>query len=100
MGLDDPPSAALGSDTWIGADDYQPDSPLFTRAVQFLAAVRWDVLAGIDSKYRNGIPCHYEEKFSIGHFNMAWRINFDDGMSCVVRLWLPRWPVSCLDHIS
>lgn len=83
------PSSAIGSDAWLGADEYESNSPLHTRAIDFMKTVKWDVLAYIASKHRGGIPCRYGDKFSIGHFNMVRRINFDDGVSCVVRLRLP-----------
>jgi hypothetical protein len=82
-------SVALGSDLWLGASEYEPGSVFHVRATKFLASVKWDVLAGIASKLRDDIPCRLEDKFSVGHFNMVRRINFDDGVSWVVRLRLP-----------
>jgi hypothetical protein len=84
-----PPFSAVGGDAWLGADEYEPGSPLHTRATDFLKSIKWDVLAGIASKNRGGISCCYEDKFSIGHFNMVRRINFEDGVGYVARLRLP-----------
>jgi hypothetical protein len=35
------------------------------------------------------MPCCYEDKFSIGHFNMVRKINFEDGVGYVACLRLP-----------
>ncbi|KAF2454686.1 hypothetical protein BDY21DRAFT_416653 [Lineolata rhizophorae] len=69
----------LGSASWIGADAYDPSGEFHERATAFLAAVN----------LRNSIPCYFDEKFSIGHFNMARRIVFADGISWVARRRLP-----------
>lgn len=82
-------SVALGSDLWLGADAYEPGGVFHTRATEFLTAVKWDVLAEIAPTHRDDIPCRFEDKFSIGHYNMVRRVKFDDGVSCVVRLRLP-----------
>ena len=84
------PIDVLGSASWIGADAYELNSEYSKRATTFLAAVKWDVLASISSGLRNGIPCEYGEKYSIGHFNMVRRIVFADGLSWVARLRLPQ----------
>jgi hypothetical protein len=84
-----PLRSTLGSDAWLGADEYEAGSPLHARATNFFQAFKWDVLVGISSKERDGIPCRYEDRFSLGHFNMVRRIKFDDGVSWVVRLRLP-----------
>ncbi len=79
----------LGSSSWIAADMYEPGGEFHERATKFLATVKWDLLVSISSGLRNGIPCSFEEKFSIGHFNMVRRIVFADGISWVARLRLP-----------
>ncbi|KAK0656792.1 hypothetical protein B0T16DRAFT_400230 [Cercophora newfieldiana] len=56
----------------------------------FLATVKWDVLESISSRLRNGVPCDFSEKYSIGHFNMVRRIAFADGISWIARLRLPQ----------
>ena len=89
MDTEEPHFSALGSDGWLGADEYEPDSPLHIRATNFLKTAKWNVLADIASKHRGGMPCCYEDKFSIGHFNMVRRINFEDGVGYVARLRLP-----------
>ena len=48
----------LGSEAWLGADEYEPGSVLHTRATQFLEAINWNVLAGIASKHRGHEPHH------------------------------------------
>jgi hypothetical protein len=83
------PRSPLGSDAWIGADEDEVGSSLHARANNFLQTVKWDVLASIASKQRNGIACRYEDRFTVGHFNMVRRVKFDDGVSWVVRLRLP-----------
>lgn len=80
----------LGSASWIGADAYEPGEEFHERATKFLAAVKWDVLASISSRLRNGIPSCLGEKYSIGHSNMVRRIMFADGISWAVRLRLPQ----------
>ncbi|KAH9211764.1 hypothetical protein DL95DRAFT_525548 [Leptodontidium sp. 2 PMI_412] len=82
-------AALLGSASWNGAADYKTGDELHERAIAFFAAVKWDVLASLSSSLRNGIPCEFGEKFSIGHFNMVRRIVFEDGISWVARLRLP-----------
>ena len=81
--------SAIGSDSWLGADEYESGSALHDRATKFLSTINWDVLADIASKHRDGMSCRYEDKFSIGHFNMVRRIVFEDSMSWVARLRLP-----------
>jgi hypothetical protein len=87
--VDENRAALLGSASWNGADAYKIGDELYERATAFFAAVKWDVLASISSSLRNGIPCEFGEKFSIGHFNMVQRIVFADGISWVARLRLP-----------
>ncbi|KAI0398956.1 hypothetical protein F4802DRAFT_611243 [Xylaria palmicola] len=79
----------LGSTSWIGADTYETGGEYYKRATAFLAAVKWDVLASISSSLRNGIPCEFGEKFSIGNYNMVRRIVFTDGISWVARVRMP-----------
>lgn len=79
----------IGSDSWLGADIYQPDDELGAQVVKFFNSVKWDVLASVASKRREGLRCKYTEKFSIGHFNMVRRLIFDDGVSWVARVRLP-----------
>lgn len=86
---DSAPTSALGSDSWLGADEYESGSALHTRATNFLSTVKWDVLADIASKHRGGMSCQYEDKFSVGHFNMVRRIVFEDGENWVARVRLP-----------
>ncbi|KAK3935482.1 hypothetical protein QBC46DRAFT_358193 [Diplogelasinospora grovesii] len=80
----------LGSASWIGADAYELGREFHARATTFLVTVKWDVLASIASRLRNGVPCDFSEKYSIGHFNMVRRIAFADGISWVARLRLPQ----------
>ncbi|KEZ39514.1 Protein kinase-like domain [Scedosporium apiospermum] len=86
---DSAPTSALGSDTWLGANEYESGSALHTRATNFLSTAKWDVLADIASKHRGGMSCQYEDKFSVGHFNMVRRIVFEDGVNWVARVRLP-----------
>ena len=83
------PAALLGSASWDGADAYDVGGEFYERAIAFFAAVKWDVLASLSSSLRNGISCHFGERFSIGHFNMVRQIVFADGISWVARLRLP-----------
>lgn len=80
---------AIGSDAWIGANDYQPGSKLYIRATDFFEAVNWDKLAAVASQHRGEILCNFTDKFSIRHFNITRRLNFDDGVSWVARLRFP-----------
>ena len=89
MAVDTSPGSALGSGSWLGADEYEPGSALHSRATDFVSNVNWDVLTDIASTHREGMPCRYEGNFSIGHYNMVRRIDFDDGVSWVARLRLP-----------
>jgi hypothetical protein len=88
--IDEDPAALLGSTSWDGADAYEAGGEFHQRATAFFAAVKWDQLVSLSSRLRGGIPCTLEEKFSIGHFNMVRRIVFEDGISWVARLRLPR----------
>lgn len=81
--------SALGSDAWLGADEYEPGSELHTRAITFFNTVNWDALAILASGHNGNISCSFTEKFSVGHFNMTRRLNFVDGSSWVARLRLP-----------
>ncbi|KAK2595514.1 hypothetical protein QQS21_006789 [Conoideocrella luteorostrata] len=83
------PSHALGSDAWLGADEYEPGSELHTRATNFFTVVNWDALSSIASQHRGGESCYFTKNFSVGHFNMTRRIVFEDGTSWVARLRFP-----------
>ena len=85
----DETSHSLGSDAWLGASEYKPGSDWHTRAINFFKAVNWDALATTASQRRGGIPCTIAEKFSVGHFNMARRFDFVDGVSWVARVRFP-----------
>lgn len=80
--------SAIGSDSWRGAENYEGDE-LHNRATNFLTSISWDALAAIASKYRNGIDCQLNEKYSLGYFNLVRRLVFKDGVSWVARLRLP-----------
>lgn len=88
--VDENPAALLGSTSWDGADAYEVGEEFHQRATAFFAAVKWDQLMSISSRLHDGVPCTVGEKFSIGHFNMVRRIVFEDGISWVARLRLPR----------
>ncbi|KAF5687134.1 hypothetical protein FCIRC_2522 [Fusarium circinatum] len=83
------PVDLVGSISWIGADAYDPGDELHDRALAVLATLNWDHLLSISSALKNGVPCTFSQKFSIGHFNMVRRIGFTDGTSWVARVWLP-----------
>ncbi|OAQ99561.1 hypothetical protein LLEC1_01332 [Akanthomyces lecanii] len=85
----DEASLSLGSDAWLGASDYEPGSDWHTRAINFFKAVNWDALAATATQRRGGISCTIAEKFSMGHFNMARRLDFVDGISWVARVRFP-----------
>jgi hypothetical protein len=89
MSIDENQAALLGSASWIGADAYEIGGELHERAIAFLAAVKWDVLASLSSSLRDGIPCKFGKKFSIGHFNVVKHIIFEDRINWVARLRLP-----------
>lgn len=82
-------SSSLGSDAWLGASQYEPGSEWHTRAINFFKAVNWDALATIAAQRRGGISCTVAEKFSVGHFNMARRLDFVDGVSWIARVRFP-----------
>ncbi|KAK5218482.1 hypothetical protein LTR47_011704 [Exophiala xenobiotica] len=88
--VDENPAALLGSTSWDGADAYEVGEEFHQRATAFFAAVKWDQLMSLSSRLRDGVPCNFGEKYSIGHFNMVRRILFEDGISWVARLRLPR----------
>ena len=83
------PAVELGSSGWIGADCYEADDEWNMLTRKFFDTVKWDALASIASSLRAGVRCSYEDKFSIGQFNLVRRLNFDDGVSWVVRVRLP-----------
>lgn len=83
--------SGLGSDTWLGIDDYDEDDDLHSRATSFVAAINWAVLLSIASQTR-GVECQLSEKYSLGHFNLVRRLTFEDGVSWIVRLRLPELP--------
>jgi hypothetical protein len=99
------PAAVLGSDSWKGADAYEVGNEFHERATTFFASVKWDVLASLSSSLRNGIPCDFSERFSIGHFNLVRHIVFADGISWIARLRLPQLKAvfgdrEALDNVS
>ncbi|KAF5718209.1 kinase-like domain-containing protein [Fusarium globosum] len=79
----------VGSTSWIGADAYDPGDELHDRALAVLDKLNWDHLLSLSSVLKNGVPCTFSENFSIGHFNMVRRIDFNDGTSWVARVRLP-----------
>ncbi|RGP66279.1 kinaselike domain [Fusarium sporotrichioides] len=80
---------ALGSTSWIGADNYESGGDFHDRALKTLNEINWDRLLTISSSLRNGTSCRISQSFSIGHFNMVRRIEFADGISWVARVRLP-----------
>lgn len=78
----------VGSDSWIGADAYEPGDEFHERATAFLVATRWDLLESLSSRLRNGMTCKFDEQVSIGH--LLRRIVFADGISWAARLRLPQ----------
>jgi hypothetical protein len=80
----------IGSASWIGADAYELGGEFHAGATMFLETVKWDALESIASRLRNGAPCNFSEKYSIGHFILVRRISFADGISWVARLRLPQ----------
>ncbi len=82
-------TAAVGSDSWICADAYGTDDEINVQAVKFFNTVKWEVLASIASRHRDGKKCSFHDKFSLGQFNMVRRLNFDDDVSWVARVRLP-----------
>ena len=79
----------MGSDSWVGADVYDSDDDLNVQIVDFFNKIKWDLLASIASRHRDDVTCRYAAKYSIGQFNLVRRLNFDDGVSWVVRVRLP-----------
>ena len=73
----------------MGANEYEEGSEFHRRATKFLEDIKWNQLASICSEYRQGVACHLAEKFSIGHFNMARQVVFEDGQLWIVRLRMP-----------
>ncbi|KAF5976140.1 protein kinase-like domain-containing protein [Fusarium bulbicola] len=71
------------------ANAYDLGDELHDRALAFLAKLNWDHLLSISSALKNGVPCTFSQKFSIGHFNIVRRIDFADGTSWVARVRLP-----------
>ncbi|WEW61225.1 hypothetical protein PRK78_006715 [Emydomyces testavorans] len=95
------PAFPLGSDIWTGADEYRP-SPgepldpeneethyLYKRAVEFHVRVDWDAVISIARRLRKGKNCKILPKYSIGIFNLVKRVDFEDGVSWVVRVRMP-----------
>jgi hypothetical protein len=79
----------IGSDSWIGADAYEADDECNAQTIKFFKSVKWDILASIASDHRGGESCIYANKYSIGQFNLVRRLDFQDGVSWVVRVRLP-----------
>ena len=82
----------MASSHWLGAEEYEKDDPLYERAEAFLRQVNWDLLVQICSEARRSIPCRLHEKFSLGHFNLARHIIYEDGEEWIARLRLPDIP--------
>ncbi len=82
--------ASLGSDAWLGAEEYENHEELYERAITFFASVNWGSLARHASTIRNGVGCHLSGKYSLGHFNLVRRIIFEDGVNWIARLRLPQ----------
>ena len=79
----------LGSNSWLGASEYDSGHELHERATSFYKNVKWDGMTSHASKLRNGIICEFTDRFSVGYFNMVRRIVFGDGINWVARLRMP-----------
>ncbi|KAI9748299.1 MAG: hypothetical protein M4579_007262 [Chaenotheca gracillima] len=82
-------SVPFKSASWAKANRYEPGEELHNRATQFVKTVKWDLLAFRCAKLRGNIPCQFEEKYSVGHFNMVRHLVFQDGTSWIARLRMP-----------
>lgn len=78
----------LGSESWMGASDYDEGDELHNRATGFVNSIHWDRIVSYASGLRNH-RCNLGGKYSLGHFNLVRRLTFDDGVDWVVRLRLP-----------
>lgn len=56
----------IGSDAWLGDDEFAHDDQFGVETAKFFGEVKWHVLARIPSCCRSGITCSYTEKYSIG----------------------------------
>lgn len=83
------PSLEVGSSAWEGLDACEEGDEFYQRATQFLADIKWDQLTAICSANHDDVPCKLEDGFSMGHFNMARKVVFEDGLSWIVRLRMP-----------
>lgn len=80
--------APIGSDAWIGADDY--DAPRTKRIVDFMAAANEKALKSYASSLRNHQSCNISDKFSMGTTHLVRKLQFDDGVQWIARLRMPR----------
>lgn len=80
---------ALGSDSWVGASDYDEGDELHTRVSEFIKGINWKRLTEVASDLRKGSKCRLSEKYSVGHFNLVRKLVFEDGVSWIARLRLP-----------
>ncbi|KAJ5919268.1 hypothetical protein N7466_010211 [Penicillium verhagenii] len=80
---------SLGSGSWLEVDDQKTDDDLDLRDITFLEGIKWDVLASICSRLRDGISCEIDGKYCSGSNNIVRRVSFVDGVSWVARLRLP-----------
>ena len=82
-------AAALGSESWKNADDYEEGDETHPRATTSAANIDWNPLNSLASTMRDDTTCHLSPRFSPEHYNLVKRITFADGVSWVARLRLP-----------
>lgn len=81
--------AVSKSELSIGVGEYEVGSAYHDRATILLSQANWTGLLQRCTELRK-VSCQLSEQYSIGHDNMVRRIEFDDGVSWVARLRLPK----------
>ncbi|EGX92905.1 Protein kinase-like domain [Cordyceps militaris CM01] len=84
-------SLPLGSTAWTNGEEYG-GGEYTMRINRFIDTVNEKALLSHASLLRGEQPCTLSREFSVGHFNLVRKIQFDDGVEWVVRLRMPPMP--------
>ncbi|GAB1311967.1 hypothetical protein MFIFM68171_02177 [Madurella fahalii] len=82
-------SFSLGSAAWTCGDEYGGEGEYADRIDQFIDKINKNALLSYASLLRGNQPCTLSSEFSVGHFNLVRKIQFDDGVEWIARLRMP-----------
>ncbi|EFY86254.1 hypothetical protein MAC_07708 [Metarhizium acridum CQMa 102] len=85
-------SLPLGNAAWTGVGGCVEEYA--ERINKFVDKIDSKALESYASSLRGNQPCTISAEFSVGNFNLVRKIQFRDGVECIVRLRMPPMPVA------